>query len=117
MVWQFVVLNEEGRKGPHGVVVHKEGARPTWVTTSKAGERMFKVLFNRESVFANTMRGDGTFDRMEKTYDDSDYLDYASTKVSLPLFVQTRGVWTTEMSKEEQVLSQLANRFLGDDNV
>lgn len=117
MKWNFVVLSEEGRKTPHGVVIHAIGERPEWTTTSKRGNTLFELLFTRESVFANVPSEDnGDYLRVEKTYADPDYLEYASVKVDLPLYVISKGSWDTNVTDKTEVLKSLATRFLEKDN-
>lgn len=110
MIWQFRVLTEEGRKTPHGVVIHAPGERPRWVTTNRLAEQNFKILFEREEVAANVPM-DGGYQRRIFTYDSVDYLDYASTKVNLPLFILLRGRWETTESAVV-ILEILSEKFL-----
>jgi len=117
MLWQFAVLNEGEREAPLGIVVHQIGHVPKWITTNKQAETVFGVLFNRDTVYANVLGPGGSYSRVKKTYSDADYLDYASTKVSLPTYIQIRGSWNTEVSDLDQVLKQLSVKFLGDDHV
>lgn len=114
MLWKFKILSEGARSTPHGVVIHAAGEKPQWSTTNKAAERNFKILFEREEVYANVPQIGGGYLRVKKTYDSQDYLDYASTKVNLPLFVMLAGQWETAESPDI-ILEILANKYISGD--
>ena len=111
-----MVLSEGTRKKPHGVVVHVVGQDPVWQTTSKQGDTVFSVLFTRGDVFANIPQDNGTIARVKKTTADSDYLEYASVGVNLPLYIVAKGQWDSNTTDLNEVLNYLVGRFLGDDN-
>jgi len=112
MIWHFVVLNETPRTKPLGVVVHKVGDAPVWASTSKQGEKICKLLFERPTVWANIPAGDGEYNRVKKTYSDPDYLEYASVKVNLPVYVEVRGNWETDITNAEEVVAYLLEKYV-----
>lgn len=116
MIYKFVVLSEGNRKKPHGVAVHVVGDVPVWETTNQFANTVFNTLFTRGDVFANVPQDNGIIARVTKTIDDEDYLEYASTGVNLPLYITHRGQWDSDKTDLSEVLSYLAERFLGDDN-
>jgi len=116
MTCNFLVLTEQGRKKPHGVVMHVVGEQPRWQTTSRQMENVFRILFSRETVHANRPDGMGGFERIRVTYDDSDYLAYAAVKVNIPLLVEARGTWDFGEISQQEALAYLVRRFLEDES-
>ena len=116
MIWFWIVVSEQGRKKPHAVVVHYPPNEPKWSEVSKNIETVLRELFQREKVFANVPAGDGTYSRVEKTWQDADYLEVALNKVNLPLYIVRRGQWDCNYYDSEPVIKYLKERFLGDED-
>lgn len=107
---EFAILNDLNRKRtPFGVVVHEVGQRPKWLSPTKQGMDVLKVIFSRETVYNNMPSQDG-YGRVAKTWKDQDYLDFALVKVNLPLYISMRGR-TDSIKDADDLLRYLEKKY------